>query len=113
MVAIGHGHMATLATMATVSGSAEGRRRAMPDTPTDALTVPADLIDLELTHRALKAKHRADIATYGPGACGYAAYLAGQRVAHHPWLTQHPGTSPQRRAARAALRRAADAAVAA
>ena len=73
---------------------------------TETATVPADLIALELTHRAEKAAADAR----GKGSCHYAAYLAGQAVAKHPWLTQHPGTSPERRAARKALRQAADAA---
>lgn len=74
-------------------------------------TVPADLIALELAHRDAKTRYAADVARFGPGACGYAAYRAGQAVAKHPWLTQHPGTSPQRRAARKALKQAADAAI--
>lgn len=71
-------------------------------------TVREDLIDLELAHRAAKAKYQAAVARYGDGACGYAAYRAAQAVAKHPWLTQHPGNSPQRRAARKALKVAAD-----
>lgn len=76
----------------------------------DTGTVPADLIALELAHRAEKTAYNAAVAKHGTGACGYAAYLAGQAVAKHPWLTQHPGNSPERRAARKTLRRAADAA---
>lgn len=73
-------------------------------------TVPTDLIDLELAHRDAKARYAAAVARFGTSACGYAAYRAGQAVAKHPWLTQHPGTSPERRAARKALKSAADAA---
>lgn len=68
------------------------------------LPVPASLIALELEHRAEKAAADAR----GKDSCHYAAYLLGKQVANHPWLTRHPGRSPERRAARKALRDAAD-----
>ena len=64
--------------------------------------VPADLIALEIEHRAENARvtQRRKIQ---PGACGYRAYRLGKQVAEHPWLTAH-SAGPQRRAARKALR---------
>ena len=67
-------------------------------------TVPGDLINLELHHRAETAAADAR----GKNSCHYEAYLAGKKVANHPWLTQHAGSSPERRAARKALRTAVD-----
>lgn len=73
----------------------------MPNTIT---AVPGDLIALELIRRI-----EVTIAdSYGKDTCRYQADLAGRKVAAHAWLAQHPGTSPERRAARKALRAAAD-----
>jgi len=68
--------------------------------------VPLDLIALEIEHRDEKAAADAQ----GKNSCHYDAYLASKRVANHPWLTQYPGNSPERRAARKQLRDVADAA---
>jgi hypothetical protein len=69
-------------------------------------TVPADLVALEVEHHAETARVN-QLRKSQPGACGYRAYLLGKQVANHPWLTAHPA-GPQRRAARKALRAAAE-----
>lgn len=76
-----------------------------PTPPADGTAVPADLLALELEHRAEKQR----TAALGPGACGYRAYRLGRQVAQHPWLADRPA-GPERRAARKALRLAATAA---
>ena len=69
-------------------------------------TVPADLVALEVEHRA-ETRRVNERRKSEPGTCGYRAYLLGKQVANHPWLTAYPA-GPQRRAARKALRAAAD-----
>ncbi len=76
--------------------------------PATPAHVPADLIALELEHRAENARVTERRKT-GPGTCGYRAYRLGKQVAGHPWLTAH-AAGPERRAARKALRDAATAA---
>jgi len=69
-------------------------------------TVPADLVALEVEHRAETARVN-QLRKTQPGACGYHAYRLGKQVANHPWLTAYPA-GPERRAARKLLRAAAN-----
>lgn len=65
--------------------------------------IPIDLVAYEIEYRIEKTAADAR----GKDSCHYQAYVLGQKVAKHPWLTQHPGNSPERRAARKLLRETA------